>query len=285
MAGSMEGKICLVTGATSGIGRETALSLAASGAEVILGGRDERRAVTTRDWIISQTGNRRISYVLADFSDLTQVRNMAREIHDRCSRLDVLVNNAGAFFPKRVETEYGVEKTFLINHLAPFLLTNSLLDLLARSAPSRIVNVSSDAYRYGSIHVADLQMRRGYFSMKAYARSKLANILFTFELARRLDRDVTTANALQPGHVATDIWKTNFPVIGTLLKWVMNHVAISPEEGAQTTIYLASASELENVSGGYYVGSQPVETNAMSQDPQIARELWDVSENIIRGVQ
>ena len=205
----MQGKVCLVTGATAGIGKVAAAALAAQGAEVVITGRNPQKTRDVVDQIKSETGNQSIQYLLADFSDLQQVRDLAASFKERCSRLDVLLNNAGAFYNNRKETALGVEMTFLVNHLAPFLLTQLLLDVLRSSAPARIVNVASDAHKYGTMDFDDLGFERGYFGMKAYARSKLANVLFTYELARRLAGSGVTVNAVHPGHVATDIWKTN----------------------------------------------------------------------------
>lgn len=274
---AMAGKVCLVTGATSGIGKVTATALAAQGAEVIVGGRDQRKAEETVSWIVAETGNEAVQYLLADFSDLDQVLEMARAFKERCPRLDVLVNNAGSFFNSRQETTYGVEKSFLVNHLAPFLLTNLLLETLQGSAPARIVNVSSEGHRYATMDFDDLEFKRGYAGMKAYARSKLANVLFAYELARRLEGDQVTANALHPGHVATDMWKTNFPIIGAALKWVMGFFADTPEEGADNSIYLASSPDVEGITGKYFVKREPAQSSSLSYDEGVAQRLWEVS--------
>jgi NAD(P)-dependent dehydrogenase (short-subunit alcohol dehydrogenase family) len=167
--------------------------------------------------------------------------------------------------------------TFLVNHLAPFLLTNSLLDMIRNSRPARIVNVSSEGHRQGSIDFNDLGFERGYFGIKAYGRSKLANLLFTYELARRLDGSQVTANALHPGHVATDMWKTNFPVIGPALKWVMGLFSLTPEEGADNSIYLASSPEVDGITGQYYIKREPAQSSPESYDAGIAQRLWEVS--------
>jgi NAD(P)-dependent dehydrogenase (short-subunit alcohol dehydrogenase family) len=276
----MAGKVCLVTGATSGIGKVVATALAARGAEVLVAGRSQEKGDETVSWIKSETGNHAVRYVLADFSDLDQVRALARVLKAQTSRLDVLVNNAGTFFNTRHETPYGVEMTFLVNHLAPFLLTNLLLETLQASAPARIVNVSSAAHQYDTMDFDDLGFKRGYFGMKAYARSKLANILFTYELARRLDSRQVTANALHPGHVATDMWRTNFPLIGPVLKWVMGFFALTPEQGADTAIYLASSPEVEGTSGKYFANREAVESSPLSYDEGVAQRLWQVSEDL-----
>lgn len=279
---SMVGKVCLVTGATSGIGRVTATALAAQGAEVIVVGRNQQKASETVSWIKSETGNRAIRYLLADFSDLGQVRELVRELEEQTSRLDVLVNNAGGFFNRRRETPYGAEMTFLVNHLASFLLTNLLLEIIQGSAPARIVNVSSAAHKYDMIDFDDLGFKRGYAGMKAYARSKLANVLFTYELARRLDGSQVTVNALHPGHVATDMWKTNFPFIGPALKWMMGFLALTPEEGADTAIYLASSPEVEGITGKYFAARKAIPSSPLTYNENVARRLWQISEDFTR---
>ena len=279
---AMAGRVCLVTGATSGIGKATATSLAAQGAEVIVTGRNQRKADDTVSWIKSETGNKAVRYLLADFADLGQVRDLARALNEQTSQLDVLVNNAGAFFNTRRETPYGVEMTFLVNHLAPFLLTNLLLETLREGVSARIVNVTSAAHQYDSMNFDDLGFKRGYAGMKAYARSKLANLLFTYELSRRLDGSQVTANALHPGHVATDMWKTNFPVIGPTLKWVMGFFALTPEQGADTAIYLASSPEVEGFTGLYFADREAVQSSPLSYDEGVAQRLWQISEELTR---
>lgn len=277
---SMHGKTCLVTGATSGIGKVTAKALAELGGEVIIAGRDRRKVEDIIEWIKIDTGNKSIHPAVADFTNLHEIHDLAQSVKDRFSRLDVLVNNAGAFFNTRQETAYGVEKTFLVNHLAPFLLTNLLMDVLNTGTQARIVNISSEAHRYGSIDFDDLQYKRGYAGMKAYARSKLANIYFTYELARRLHGSSITANAVHPGHVATNMWKSNFPVIGPVLKWVMGFLAISPQEGADTSIYVVTSPELEGVTGKYFDKRMAVLSSPESYDEGIALRLWQISERL-----
>ena len=277
---SMAGKIALVTGATSGIGKATAAALAEQGAEVIIAGRNQQKAEETVQWIKTETGNQGVSYLLADFSDLEQVRELATTFKDRFSRLDLLVNNAGTYFNRRQETEYGVEMMFLVNHLAPFLLTNLLLELLLNSAPARIVILSSDAHKYATIDFDDLGFKRGFSGMKAYGRSKLANLLFSYELARRLADSGVTVNAVHPGHVATGIFQTNIPLIDPALKWIMGLFALSPEEGADNSIYLASSPDLEGISGKYFVKREAVQTSAMTYDRAVSQRLWDLSESL-----
>jgi retinol dehydrogenase-12 len=275
----MSGKICLVTGATAGIGKVAATALAAQGAQVVITGRNPQKTRETAEQIKSQTGNPSVQYLLADFSDLQQVRQLAETFKARCSRLDVLLNNAGTFFNTRVPTPYGVEMVFLVN-LAPFLLTNLLLDVIQGSDPARIVNVSSDAHQFGTLNFDDLSFKRGYFGIKAYARSKLANLLFTYELARRLEGRGVTVNAVHPGHVATDIWKTNFSVIGPALKYITSLFALTPQQGADTLIYLASSPEVSGITGQYFEKRQAIPSSPLSHDEQIARQLWEISEKL-----
>jgi len=276
----MQGKICLVTGGTTGIGKVAATVLAAQGAQVIITGRDAQRTMEAAEYIKDESGNPSVQYLSADFSDLRQVRDLAAAFKERYSRLDVLLNNAGAFYNTRVKTPYGVEMTFLVNHLAPFLLTGQLLDVLRNSAPARIVNVSSDAHQYGTLNFDDLGFKRGYFGIKAYGRSKLANVLFTYELARRLDVTGVTVNAVHPGHVATNIWKTNFSIFGPALKYIMSFFALSPQQGADTLIYLAASPEVAGITGKYFVGRKAVPSSPLSYDEAVAKRLWEVSESL-----
>ena len=277
---SLMGKVCLVTGATSGIGKVTAAILASRCAEVIVTGRSLDKIEKTVQEIKSETGNGAVHGLLADFSDLDQVRDLADNFKTCFSNLDVLVNNAGSFFNTRRETRYGVEKTFLVNHLAPFLLTNLLIDTMQDSTQARIINVSSDAHQYGTININDLGFKRGYFGMKAYARSKLANILFTYETVQRLGESRITVNALHPGHVATDIWRTEFSFVGPALKKVMGMFALTPEEGADNTIYLASSPDVAGVTGKYFVKREPAQSSPLSYDEDLAKRLWEISEEL-----
>jgi NAD(P)-dependent dehydrogenase (short-subunit alcohol dehydrogenase family) len=277
----MNDKLYLVTGATSGIGKVTAMALAAQGARVVVGGRNRQKAEKTVAWIKAETGNEAVDYLLADFASLDAVREMAAQFRARYDRLDVLINNAGAFYATRRESADGIELTLAVNHLAPFLLTHLLLDLLKASAPARIVNVASDAHERATMDFDNLEFKHGYSMMGAYGRSKLGNILFTYELARRLEGSGVTANALHPGFVATNIGADNLPVFGSLLKKVVNNAALSVEEGAETTIYLATSPEVEGVTGRYFYKKQPIESAPLSYDEEVQRRLWEVSESLV----
>lgn len=270
-------KICLVTGATSGIGQETARALAQQGMTVVIVGRNEQKSAGTVVAIKAATGNPNVSYLLADFADQAAIRRLAAEFKERYDRLDVLINNAGGFYAKRQENAAGHELTFAVNHLGYFLLTNLLLDRLQASAPARIINVSSDAHQWGKIDFSDLHFTRGYGSMKAYSRSKLANLLFTFELARRLTGTGVTVNALHPGFVATNFGANNMGFAGPLLKWVINRFALSPAEGAKTMIYLATDAGVAGETGKYFVKNRAIAAAPMAYDEVTAQQLWEVS--------
>lgn len=274
--GNMKGKTCIVTGASSGIGFETARGLARRGAKVTLLSRSAERCQAAAGRIRQETGNEAIDFIAADLSSQTEVRKAAEEYLRRQERLDVLVNNAGGFFWNRAETVDGLEMTFALNHLNYFLLTNLLLERLKASAPARIVCVSSDAHRGARLNFDDLQNKRKYAGFPAYAQSKLMNVLFTHELSRHLEGSGVTANALHPGFVASGFAKNN----GLLFRLVMPLAqlgAISLEDGARTSIYLASSPEVEGVSGKYFTREKEVASDPASYDEQSARRLWDVS--------
>jgi NAD(P)-dependent dehydrogenase (short-subunit alcohol dehydrogenase family) len=275
------GKVMLITGATSGIGQETALELARLGSRVIVVGRSSDKCEATLVRIERETGSQETDGLLADLSNMSQVRGLARQVQEKYDRLDVLVNNAGGFFMRRSLTKEGFEKTFALNHLSYFLLTLLLLDMLKASAPARIVNVSSNSHYGQHLDFENLQGEKGYNPMKAYGRSKLANILFTYELARRLDGSSVTANALHPGFVATNIFSLNSPLLKKLAEPIMRRIALAPQEGAQTSIYLAASPEVEGVSGKFFVKKQVASSDPTSYDEKAARRLWEVSRRMV----
>lgn len=274
--GNMKGRVCLITGATSGIGLAAAWQLAAKGATVVLAGRSKERCINAVQTIKAQTGNPSVEYLVADLAVQSEVKELAQKFQDRFSHLHVLLNNAGAINLPRRESLEGIELTFVLNHLASFTLTLSLLDVLKASAPARIVNVSSDAHRGATINLDDLQCRRGYGGMGGYSRSKLANIMFTYQLAPRLAGTGVTVNALHPGLVATNFLSNN-GIRGWLMRIFLPIVGMSPEKGADTPVYLASSPEVETVSGRYFVKRLPVPSSAQSYDEESAKGLWQAS--------
>ncbi len=274
--GGMDEKVCLITGATSGIGKATAMGLANMGARVVIVGRDRGKGEAAMAEIKGKSRNASVDLLLADLSSQEEIRRLADEIKDAYPRLDVLINNAGVFRSKRLTTAHGIEMTFAVNHLAYFLLTNLLLDVLRASAPSRIVNVSSGDHSNGTIDFDDLQGEKGYKGTKAYSQSKLANVLFTYELARRLEGTGVTANCLHPGAVRTNFGSGSSGFFGFMVR-ALRPLMISPEKGAETSIYLASSPEVEGVSGRYFVKKAEARSSDVSYDERLARRLWEVS--------
>ncbi|MDR3576585.1 MAG: SDR family oxidoreductase [Anaerolineaceae bacterium] len=273
---SMKDKIVLVTGATDGIGKVTAETLAGLGARVVLVGRNLEKTELVVNEIIQKTGNSGLEYLIADLSIQSQVRRLAQEFRQIHNRLDVLVNNAGAMFMSRQQSQDGYEMTFALNHLAYFLLTNLLLDVIKTSGPARIVNVSSAAHQGAQLNFDDLQNRKHYNSQSVYAQSKLANLYFTYELSRRLAGIDVTVNALHPGFVATNFGANNGGIYR--LAFGISHVgAISPAEGAETTIYLASSPDVAGVTGKYFIRKKETRSSEISYDEQAAARLWQIS--------
>ncbi len=275
----MVGKICLITGASSGIGQVTALELARMGATVVMLVRSRERGEAARQAIITQTGNQQVELLVADLASFASVRAAAQELRSRHQRLDLLLNNAGLYMGQRQLSSDGFEMTFAVNHLAHFLLTNLLLDLLKASGPSRVVHVSSDAHLGGSNRFDDVRAARGYSGFRAYADSKLANVLFTYELARRLEGSGVTANALHPGAVRTNFAVETAGLFGVLFGLV-RPLMLSPEQGARTSIYLASSPEVATVSGSYFVNCRPRKSSPNSYDRTAQSRLWALSEEL-----
>jgi len=269
----------MVTGATSGIGAAIALALAKQGATTIVVGRSQIKCEKTVSRIKANTGNSLIDYLLADLSSQKDIRQLSEQVKSRHNRLDVLINNAGAKFVSRMETVDGYEMSFALNHLAYFLLTNLLLDLLKESE-ARIINVSSRAHGgCPGINFDDLQSEKGYIGKQAYAQSKLANILFTHELSRRLEGTGITVNALHPGGVATNFCRNNGWI--SWLKHITAHILarnlVGPAEGAKTSVYLATSQEVEGISGKYFSDQKQVPSSDASYDKEAAKRLWNVS--------
>jgi retinol dehydrogenase-14 len=280
--GSLGEKVCLITGATSGIGKATSMGLANMGASVVMVGRDRGRGEAALAEIKEGSANASVDLMLSDLSSQEQVRRLADEFKETYTRLDVLINNAGGFHSKRITTADGLETTFAVNHLAYFLLTNLLLDVLEASAPSRVVNVSSGDHSNGTIDFDDLQGEKGYKGAKAYSQSKLANVLFTYELARRLEGTGVTANCLHPGAgVRTNFGSGVSGIFGFTVR-ALRPLMKSPEKGAETSIYLASSPEVQGLSGRYFVKKAGARSSDASRDERTARGLWEVSAELTR---
>jgi NAD(P)-dependent dehydrogenase (short-subunit alcohol dehydrogenase family) len=275
----MEGKVCLITGATAGIGLVTARELARCGARVIGVGRSPERCSEALRQINTLASGPPAEFCMADLSSRSEVERLAHEIHQRTQRLDVLLNNAGGIFLDRQETVDGLEMTFALNHLAYFLLTYRLLDLLKSSAPARVVCVASAAHQGAQLSFDDLQGKQKYRPWRAYQQSKLANILFTRELARRLEGTGVTANALHPGYVRTQIFRAR-GFAGWAMRRAADLFAISPERGARTSIYLTTSHEVEGTTGCYFVRCRAVSPSSQAQDDVAAGRLWEVSERL-----
>jgi NAD(P)-dependent dehydrogenase (short-subunit alcohol dehydrogenase family) len=276
----MAGKTVLVTGGSGGIGKATALGLATMGAHLAITGRDRGRTdEAARE--IRAAGGGQVDVFVADLSSQSEVRRLADEVLHSLSRIDVLVNNVGGYWNTRHVTADGLERTFALNHLAPFLLTNLLLDRLKQSAPSRVVTVASHAQAMGRIEFDDLQGERSYSGARAYNQSKLANVLFTYELARRLQATSVTANALHPGVVRTSFGAEDPAVVQRLFIPFLLHFMKTPAQGAATSIYLASAPDLEQVTGRYFADSKPKRSSERSYDTAAATRLWQVSADLV----
>ena len=278
----MEGKTCLVTGASDGIGYVAARELARMGARVIAVGRNAGKTHAAAVRIVHETTNDDVGYLLADLSSQREVRRLADQVKEQCPRLDVLLNNAGAIFLSSPGSVDGLEMTFALNHMGYFLLTNLLLDLVRDSAPARIINVSSSSHGSpGRFRLEDLpkpESNRGY---RAYGRSKLCNILFTYELARRLEGTGVTVNALHPGLVRTNIARNN-GLLGRVVNFFIGARGIDADQGAETLVYLASSPDVEGVTGQYFVDRTAVPSSVLSYDTGLAEGLWDLSERLTR---
>jgi NAD(P)-dependent dehydrogenase (short-subunit alcohol dehydrogenase family) len=274
---SMTNKICVVTGATSGIGKETAKALALKGAFVIIVGRNVKKCIATVNSIKQHTGSTLVDYVCTDLSDLKQVYNLAKVLKKNYHHIDVLVNNAGAYFKTRYQSMDGYEMTLALNYLSPFLLTSLLINMLQESKQGRIINVSSNAHFKGTIHLEDLQSKHEFEGFNSYAQSKLALMLFTYELARRLKNTNITVNALHPGLVATNFGKNNGWFRFYLRRLIKRH-EISAPEGSRTCIYLATSPDVADITGGYFIQDKQVMSSGDSYDQKLAKQLWEVSE-------
>ena len=272
---NLSGKTCLITGPTQGIGKAATLAIAKLGANLVLVVRDGQRGRDLADELRA-AGNPNVELIIADLSSQAEVRRAAAEFLARHDRLHLLINNAGAIFMDRKESVDGLEMTLALNHLGYFLLTNLLLDVLKKSAPARVVHVASRAHVRGTIRFDDLQSKQSYGGWSAYSQSKLANILFSAELSRRLSGTGVTSNCLHPGVVSTGFGKNNRGLMSFLIK-LYSSFARTPEKGAETTIFLATSPAVEGISGQYFSDCKAVEPSPEARDPEVAKRLWQVS--------
>ena len=278
---SVADKRCLITGATAGIGLVTARELARRGARVVLVGRNAEKCARIAAAIKEQTGSAHVTYLVGDLSAQKEVRRVAQEYREQYRRLDVLVNNAGAVYFDRQVSADGIEMTFALNHLGYFLLTTLLLDLIVASAPARVINVSSEAHRRVRLDFDDLENARRYSAWRAYGQSKLANLYFTYELARRIPLGTgVTVNAVHPGLVRTDFGRNN-GLRATLMWALARWFAISSEAGARTSVFLAASPSVATTTGKYFVEEQERRSSAVSYDAAAAGRLWEVSEGMV----
>ena len=275
----MQNKICMVTGATSGMGKATATALAQMGATVILIARNQSKGEMVRDEIRMQSGNTKVEFMLADLSSQHSIRQLVDTFQQNYQHLHVLVNNAGGIFFQRETTVDGVEMTFAVNHLASFLLTNLLRDVLKTSVPARIINISSNVEGIGNINFDDLQHEKRYVSIIAYAQAKLATMLFTYGLARHLVGTGITVNAVTPGPVATNFGKSGKHFMNKLFP-LLFRFATSAEEGAQTAIYLASSPKVEGMTAKVFYHSKELRSSRKSYNVMLQKKLWQVSEEL-----
>lgn len=278
----MSMKTCLITGATNGIGKAAAQRIAEASYRMVLVGRDEKRGAAAVDEIRGRTGNDAIDFMRADLSLVREAKEIARRFRRSHDRLDLLVNNAGAVFHRRQITPEGFERTLALNHLAYFVLTTELIELLESSAPARVVNVSSGAHRWGRLVFDDLHLANGYSALRAYGNSKLSNILFTRELARRLKGKGITANSMHPGFVATGFALNNGRLAGALMT-ALRPFARTPAKGADTLVHLALSPEVEGMSGEYFFNRRPVRPRRRATSDEAARRLWEASERMIEA--
>jgi NAD(P)-dependent dehydrogenase (short-subunit alcohol dehydrogenase family) len=276
---NMNGKVCLVTGSTDGIGKVSARVLAELGAKVIIVGRNPEKSAIVLAELKSISGNENIDLLMADLAVMQEVRDLAEQVISRYDRIDVLLNNAGGYFTKHEITSDGLEMTFALNHMSYFLLTNKLMELLKYSAPARIVNVSSDAHYGVDMEFENLNGEQEYKAWKAYQKSKLANVLFTYELLKKVPGNITV-NCLHPGFVATNFGHNNGGFFGPVLKIAQRISAIDPEEGAKTSIFLCSAPEVKGVSGKYFYKCQPKISSRESRNMDTGKRLWQISSDI-----
>ncbi len=286
---AMKGRICIITGSNSGIGKETAIGLAKMGATIVMVVRDQERGEKARIEIVKQTGNDSVDLMICDLSSMSSIRHFAEEFKKKYDRLDVLINNAGAVFNKREVTPEGFERTLAVNYLGPFLLTHELMNLLKSSAPSRIINVSSGLAKDGKVDLDDLQSEKNYSGTKAYSRvralvyanAKLMVMMFTYELARRLKGSGVTVNVLMPGFTATNLGKSSGSLSSSIMFKMVRPMQISAKKGAETSVYLASSDDVKDITGRCFAKKKEVKTCPASYDEELQKRLWNKTESML----
>ena len=278
----LAGKVCIVTGSNSGIGKETAFALAEIGANVVMVVRNQEKGQKALEEIVTKTGNHSVSLMVCDMSSMASILGFASDLKKSYDHLDVLINNAGAEFVKRQLTAEGFEQTFAVDYLAPFLLTYELLDLLKASTPSRIINVSSGLAKNGKVDFYDLQNEKNYKGMQAYSNAKLMLMMFTYELSRRLTGTGVTVNVLMPGFVATNLGKNSGSLRSAIMFTMVRPMQISAKKGAETTVYLASADEIKNVSGKCFAKKKEATTCPVTYDVSVQERLWSETVKLLK---
>jgi NAD(P)-dependent dehydrogenase (short-subunit alcohol dehydrogenase family) len=277
----LKDKTCIITGSNSGIGKETALALAKMDAKVIMVCRNKERGEMACSEIIRESSNHSVELMLCDLLSMSAIRQFAAEFKDKYNRLDVLINNAGAVFNKRLVTPEGFEQTFALNYLAPFLLTHELLPVLKRAAPSRVINLSSGLNKSAKLELDDLQSESSYKSMDAYKSTKLMLIMHTYELARRLKDAGVTVNVVLPGFVATNLGRSSNSLMSRIMFGMMKPFQLSPKEGAETSVYVASSPDVEGVTGKCFEKKEVTETSETSNNTELQKKLWDITLDLL----
>ncbi|MHA2432042.1 MAG: SDR family oxidoreductase [Candidatus Thorarchaeota archaeon] len=277
----MNGKVCIVTGSNSGIGKETASALAEMGATVVMAVRNAERGENARAEIVERTGNTKTDLMICDLASIDSIRQFAEEFTKNCDRLDVLINNAGGAFHKRQVTVDGFERTLAVNHLGPFLLTHELLTVLKSSAPSRVINLTSGIHFSAEVDFDDLQKERKYKGMDAYGDAKLMVVMYTYELARRLEGTGVSVNVVHPGFAATNMGSNMGSLRYKIMFKMVRPLQISAKKGAETSVYVASSPELEGVTGKYFTKSQEQPSSELSYDEEAQKRLWAITEELL----
>jgi NAD(P)-dependent dehydrogenase (short-subunit alcohol dehydrogenase family) len=277
----MKDKVCIVTGSNSGIGKETALALAEMGATVVMVVRNREFGEAARSEIITETGSNTIDLMICDLSSMNTIRDFATAFKSKYDRLDVLINNAGAVISDRQITDDGFERTLAVNYLAPFLLTHELLSLLKDSAPSRVVNLSSGLAKRANVNLDDLQSESRYKSMKVYGSTKLRVIMYTYEMARRLEDTNVSVNVVLPGFVATNLGRSSGSRSSRIMFGMMKPFQLSPKEGAETSVYVATTPEIEGLTGKCFEKKQEIETSEVSYNVDLQKQLWEITVDLL----